>query len=161
MLRHCFATHMLLIASRSPNHRLVSLKNGQVTFRWRDSAHHNEQKLMTLALDEFLRRFLRHVLPKGFVRIRHFGLLANRRRAQSLPRCFDSVAAQTETVLSNVPDRNPGWFCPLCRCHGCHRALHHRSDSTALSTPAVDISSMKSRSISKIPRVSHATVTCA
>ena len=55
--------------------------NGQVTFRWRDSTHNNEQKLMTLSLDEFLRRFLIHLLPKGFVRIRHFGLLANRRRS--------------------------------------------------------------------------------
>ena len=106
-------THRVAIS----NHRLVSFKNNQVTFRWRDSAHHNEQKLMTLALDEFLRRFLLHVLPKGFVRIRHFGFLANRRRAQSLPLCFaafDSVAAQTETVLAKVPDRNPAWFCPLC-----------------------------------------------
>ena len=67
-------THRVAIS----NHRLVSFADGQVTFRWRDSAHNNEQKLMTLALDEFLRRFLLHVLPKGFVRIRHFGFLANR-----------------------------------------------------------------------------------
>src|SRR5215471_17597797 len=70
-------THRVAIS----NHRLVSFGDGQVTFRWRDSAHNNEQKLMTLALDEFLRRFLLHLLPKGFVRIRHFGFLANRRRA--------------------------------------------------------------------------------
>jgi len=54
-------THRVAIS----NHRLVSLANEQVTFRWRDSAHNNEQKLMTLALDEFLRRFLLHLLPKG------------------------------------------------------------------------------------------------
>jgi putative transposase/transposase-like zinc-binding protein len=59
-------THRVAIS----NHRLVSLADGQVTFRWRDSAHHHEQKLMTLSLDEFLRRFLLHLLPKGFVRIR-------------------------------------------------------------------------------------------
>src|SRR3989449_5379052 len=70
-------THRVAIS----NHRLVSLADGQVTFRWRDSAHNNEQKLMTLSLDEFLRRFLLHLLPKGFVRIRHFGFLANRRRS--------------------------------------------------------------------------------
>jgi len=75
-------THRVAIS----NHRLVSLANRQVTFRWRDSAHNNEQKLMTLALDEFLRRFLLHLLPKGFVRIRHFGFLANRRRS-TLLRC--------------------------------------------------------------------------
>jgi hypothetical protein len=53
------------------NHRLVSFTDGKVTFRWRDSAHNNEQKLMTLPIDEFLRRFLLHLLPKGFVRIRN------------------------------------------------------------------------------------------
>ena len=74
-------THRVAIS----NHRLVSFADDQVTFRWRDSAHHNEQKLMTLSFDEFLRRFLRHLLPKGFVRIRHFGFLANRRRAKLLP----------------------------------------------------------------------------
>ena len=61
-------THRVAIS----NHRLVSFAEGKVTFRWRDSAHHNEQKLLTLSLDEFLRRFLLHVLPKGFVRIRNF-----------------------------------------------------------------------------------------
>jgi Putative transposase/Transposase zinc-binding domain len=54
-------THRVAIS----NHRLVSFADGQVTFRWRDSAHNNEQKLLTLSLDEFLRRFLLHVLPKG------------------------------------------------------------------------------------------------
>ena len=77
-------THRIAIS----NHRLVSFIEGKVTFRWRDSAHNNEQKLMTLALDEFLRRFLLHLLPKGFVRIRNFGFLANRRRATLLPLCF-------------------------------------------------------------------------
>jgi hypothetical protein len=54
-------THRVAIS----NHRLVPLADGQVTFRWRDSAHHNEQKLMTLSVDEFLRRFLLHTFPKG------------------------------------------------------------------------------------------------
>src|SRR4029077_10434140 len=60
-------THRVAIS----NHRLVSFVDDQVTFRWRDSTHNNEHKLMTLALEEFLRRFLLHLLPKGFVRIRH------------------------------------------------------------------------------------------
>src|SRR5881409_1346704 len=64
-------THRVAIS----NHRLVSLADGQVIFRWRDSAHHNEQKLMPLSLDEFLCSFLLHILPKGFVRIRNFGFL--------------------------------------------------------------------------------------
>ena len=97
------------------NHRLVSFENGQVTFRWRDSARNNEQKLMALSLDEFLRRFLLHLLPKGFVRIRHFGLLASRRRAQLLPLCLaalDSLPAQTET--STTQDMSPHRICPQC-----------------------------------------------
>ena len=82
-------THRVAIS----NHRLVSFADGKVTFRWRDSAHNNEQKLMTLSLDEFLRRFLLHVLPKGFVRIRNFGFLANRRRATLLPLCFQLLGS--------------------------------------------------------------------
>src|SRR5271166_1106774 len=82
-------THRVAIS----NHRLVSLAEGKVTFRWRDSAHRNEQKLMTLSLDEFLRRFLLHLLPKGFVRIRHFGFLANRRRVSTLPLCFSLLGS--------------------------------------------------------------------
>jgi hypothetical protein len=56
--------------------RFVS-EQGKVTFRWRDSAHANKQRLLTLPVDEFLRRFLLHLLPRGFVRIRNFGFLAN------------------------------------------------------------------------------------
>src|SRR5256885_7266346 len=77
-------THRVAIS----NHRLVSFIDGQVTSRWRDSAHHNEQKLLSLSVDEFLRRFLLHILPKSFVRIRNFGFLANRKRAALLPLCF-------------------------------------------------------------------------
>jgi hypothetical protein len=55
-----------------------------VTFRWRDSADHNKQKLMTLDAIEFMRRFLLHILPPGFVKIRHFGFLANGNRGSAL-----------------------------------------------------------------------------
>ncbi len=91
-------THRVAIS----NHRLISFADGQVTFRWRDSAHNNEQKLMTLSLDEFLRRFLLHLLPKGFVRIRNFGFLANRRRAMLLPLCFEVLG------LLPPPQTQPG-----------------------------------------------------
>jgi hypothetical protein len=105
-------THRVAIS----NHRLVSLADGQVTFRWRDSAHHNEQKLMTLSRDEFLQRFLLHLLPKGFVRIRHFGFLANRRRSTLLPLCFaalDTVPEQIEPETS-AQESDPLWRCPKC-----------------------------------------------
>jgi hypothetical protein len=105
-------THRVAIS----NHRLVSFAEGKVTFRWRDSAHHNEQKLMTLSLDEFLRRFLLHVLPKGFVRIRNFGFLANRRRATLLPLCFQLLGSpqQTQQELSTANDANNPRLCPKC-----------------------------------------------
>src|SRR5262250_2963019 len=106
-------THRVAIS----NHRLLSLEDGQVTFRWRDSAHNNEQKLMTLSLDEFLRRFLLHLLPKGFVRIRHFGFLANRRRTTVLPLCFaalDSAPAQAVPKPSTLQNPSPLRPCPKC-----------------------------------------------
>ncbi|HKW26616.1 MAG TPA: IS91 family transposase [Terriglobales bacterium] len=106
-------THRVAIS----NHRLVSLADGQVTFRWRDSAHHNEQKLMTLSRDEFLRRFLLHLLPKGFVRIRHFGFLANRRRSTLLPLCFaalDSIPPPIHLELSADPPSRDLRLCPHC-----------------------------------------------
>jgi len=105
-------THRVAIS----NHRLVSLADGKVTFRWRDSAHHNEQKLLTLSLDEFLRRFLLHVLPKGFVRIRNFGFLANRRRATLLPLCFHLLGSTppTEQEPSTAQDAHDLRPCPQC-----------------------------------------------
>ncbi len=107
-------THRVAIS----NHRLVSLTDGQVTFRCRDSAHHNEQKLLPLSLDEFLCRFLLHILPKGFVRIRNFGFLANRKRATLLPLCFQLLGSeqppqdeQHASSTENCPDL---WRCPKC-----------------------------------------------
>jgi hypothetical protein len=107
-------THRVAIS----NHRLVSLNDGQVTFRWRDSAHHNEQKLLPLSLDEFLCRFLLHILPKGFVRIRNFGFLANRKRTTLLSLCFQLLgseqqpqAEQHASSTENCPDL---WRCPKC-----------------------------------------------
>jgi len=107
-------THRVAIS----NHRLVSFTDGQVTFRWRDSAHHNELKLLTLAVDEFLRRFLLHILPRGFVRIRNFGFLANCKRATLLPLCFQLLgSAQPPHVqphASSTEDSPPLWRCPKC-----------------------------------------------
>jgi hypothetical protein len=104
-------THRVAIS----NHRLISFQQGQVTFRWRDSAHHNEQKLLTVSLDEFLRRFLLHLLPKGFVRIRHFGFLANRRRATLLPLCLHRLGhAQQQQLQQSTSAGMDLWSCPQC-----------------------------------------------
>jgi hypothetical protein len=106
-------THRVAIS----NHRLVTLENGEVVFRWRDSAHKNKRRLMRLALDEFLRRFFLHVLPRGFVRIRHFGLFAHRRRAALLPLCMKLLATEEPESVAGAPmsDAPPQlWTCPRC-----------------------------------------------
>jgi hypothetical protein len=113
-------THRVAIA----NHRLVSIEDGVVRFLWRDYAHHNRVKVMALPAEEFLRRFLLHVVPSGFRRIRHFGLLANRHRAAKLARCrrllappreveidpCDSAALSGQTSVSVAEPKR----CPVC-----------------------------------------------
>jgi hypothetical protein len=105
-------THRVAIS----NHRLLSFADHQVSFRWRDSAHKNEQRRMTLSLDEFLRRFLLHLLPDAFVRIRNFGFLANRRRATFLPLCFQLLGRtkHTEQDTPGAQDSRDLWLCPKC-----------------------------------------------
>jgi Putative transposase len=107
-------THRVAIS----NSRLVALSQGNVTFRWRDSAHGNKKRIMTLAVEEFLRRFLLHLLPRGFVRIRHFGFLANRQRATLLPLCFELLRGSENMpppAASPSTDQPPSlWNCPAC-----------------------------------------------
>jgi len=108
-------THRVAIS----NHRLVALSDGMVTFRWRDSAHKNKKRLMTLPVNEFLRRFLLHVLPPGFVRIRHFGLMAHRCRGTSLPLCMQLLAQSGRVGSEAGPEEKAGpppqlWGCPHC-----------------------------------------------
>jgi Putative transposase len=109
-------THRIAISNR----RLVALGQGNVTFRWRDSAHANKQRLLTLPVDEFLRRFLLHLLPRGFMRIRNFGFLANRRRALLLPLCFQllansaDISARTASHDTDHPGSSTRWNCPVC-----------------------------------------------
>jgi hypothetical protein len=119
-------THRVAIS----NHRLVSFADGQVTFRWRDSAHHNEQKLLSLSLDEFLCRFLLHILPKGFVRIRNFGFLANRKRATLLALCLQLLGSEQQPQAeqqhaSSIEDCPDLWRCP--QCGGPMKVIERRS----------------------------------
>jgi len=81
-------THRIAIS----NSRLIKLEDGRVSFRWRDYRHHDKVKVMTLAADEFIRRFLLHSLPDGFHRIRHYGFLANGHRAAKLALCRQLLA---------------------------------------------------------------------
>jgi len=114
-------THRVAIS----NHRLSSVENAQVTFTYRDRKTGNTLKSMTLAAEEFIRRFLLHVLPNGFMRIRHFGFLANRSKKQNLSRCRQLLGVP-------VPPANPAPKSALelmrevtgvdfARCPHCHR----------------------------------------
>ena len=104
-------THRVAIA----NSRLVALTGDQVSFRWRDYRHHDKNKVMTLAAEEFIRRFLLHALPDGFHRIRHYGFLANRRRADKLTLCCKLL-----NEPARVPTRDRSEYrdlavdCPCC-----------------------------------------------
>ena len=99
-------THRVAIS----NHRLVAFENDRVSFRWRDYAHRGKQKVITVSAHEFLRRFLIHVLPRGLVRIRHFGLFANRRRSAALQRCRELLG----TAACVDPPEPPSRRCPAC-----------------------------------------------
>ena len=103
-------THRVAIS----NHRLLAFDGERVTFRWKDYARGNKQRQMTLTATEFLRRFLQHVLPRGFVRIRQFGFLANScrtARLQPYPRTsFSAPRAPCTPVASEART----WNCPRC-----------------------------------------------
>jgi hypothetical protein len=107
-------THRVAIS----NHRIINFADGKVTFRWKDYAHKSKQRLMTLTAHEFLRRFLLHTLPRGFVRIRFCGFLANRRRGELLPVCrrvLQAALPQNSTARDASASGAPGtWLCPHC-----------------------------------------------
>jgi hypothetical protein len=96
------------------NHRLVSLTDGRVTFRWKDYAHGGRRSTMTLEAVEFVRRFLIHVLPAGFVRVRHYGLLANRHRREKLARCRE-LLGMTMTPEADTMPTDPDAVAPPTR----------------------------------------------
>jgi hypothetical protein len=113
-------THRVAISNR----RLVSLEDGRVTFEWKDYAAGSQTKTMTLEAVEFIRRFLLHVLPSGFIHIRHFGFLANRKRKEKLALCrsllgvpqmvsessTDSPGSRDSTTEEELFRR-----CPVCK----------------------------------------------
>ena len=106
-------THRVAIS----NQRLISLSEGRVTFRWKDYKNGGQHKPMTLTVDEFLRRFLLHTLPLGFVRIRFFGIMANRQRTAMLPLCQNLLGdeAQNTSTTEETTEAAATWLCPLCR----------------------------------------------
>lgn len=115
-------THRIAIS----NNRILTVENGTVTFRWRDYADGNKQKTMTLKVDEFIRRYLLHVLPNRYVRIRHFGLLANRSRKDNLALCRELLGTCKTTEPEK--EKKESWqeqllricgidvtICPVCQ----------------------------------------------
>jgi Putative transposase/Transposase zinc-binding domain len=104
-------THRVAIS----NHRLLDVTDDEVTFRWKDYARHNKCRKMTLTHEEFLRRFLQHVLPRGFPRIRYFGFLANRRRGLLLPLCRGLLNVCPPPPLTASTAESAFHPCPRCR----------------------------------------------
>jgi hypothetical protein len=112
-------THRVAISNR----RLLAMENGKVTFRWKDYAHGNQPRVMKLDATEFIRRFLMHVMPSGFVRIRYYGYMANRRRAENLRRCRELIPRQMGAEACKRVEKEPSAplevdvaaCCPACR----------------------------------------------
>jgi len=107
------------------NNRLLDIEEGHVRFCWKDYRDQNQQKTMTLSAEEFIRRFLLHVLPPGFQRIRYYGLLGNRYRQQKLARCrellgmrpSEAPAAEASPDYRDRYQQLTGsslWECPVC-----------------------------------------------
>jgi putative transposase len=130
-------THRVAIS----NGRLLSLEHGQVRFRWRDSRHNNRSSVMRLDAAEFIRRFLLHVLPAGFVKIRHFGLLANRNRRQALALCrvqLRATAADIHRLLTEQQRSALNRSCPQCKCGTLHVIAHGSAGQLPRTTATSD-----------------------
>lgn len=112
-------THRIAIS----NHRILSMENGQVSFQYKDYADHNKQKVMILKADEFIRRFLLHILPRGFHKIRYYGLLATRNRKTCLAQARKILGQKSlqaaipklswQELLEQITGTNP-LQCPCC-----------------------------------------------
>jgi hypothetical protein len=134
-------THRVAIS----NGRLLSLDNGQVRFRWRDSRHNNHSSVMTLDAVEFIRRFLLHVLPAGFVKIRHFGLLANRNRRQALALALalcrlhlNANTSDNKALLTEQQKSALSRSCPQCKCGTLHVVARYSTVDPSSSNSALD-----------------------
>jgi hypothetical protein len=135
-------THRVAIS----NARLVESRDGHVTFRYKDYADGHRQKRMTLTAEEFLRRFVQHVLPKGFVKIRHSGLLANRQRQARLELCRRLLLAAHVAATASATDASPiepaqPRCCPECGgTRLVYRALPAAMQGPAQAKPVQDTS---------------------
>ena len=113
-------THRVAIS----NNRLIDIDNGRVKFHWKDYRDNSQIKVMDLEADEFIRRFLLHVLPEGFQRIRYYGFLANRDRRNKLALCRQLLGMQTSSQTTSIKDYRERYqeltgrsltLCPRCQ----------------------------------------------
>jgi hypothetical protein len=110
-------THRVAIS----NNRIIDIKDENVTFKWRDYKDHNKWKVMTVTAEEFIRRFLLHVLPSGFTKIRHYGLLGNRNKTEKLKVCknltntpiIEKVILSTAQLIEKLIGKK-AFLCPCC-----------------------------------------------
>ena len=113
------STHRVAIS----NNRILKAESGTVTFKWRDYRDNSRWKVMTLSADEFIRRFLMHVLPSGFMKIRHYGFLSSRGKQKKLRICkiqtrtrlLPKTKLPTEQLIQKLIGRKPSQ-CPRCGC---------------------------------------------
>jgi len=132
-------THRVAIS----NHRLVAFANGKVRFRWKDHAHGHREKVMTLDAGEFIRRFLLHVLPKRFVRIRYYGFLANRYRRDNIAKCRKLIDAELPADVVVPVECEDDTTCPTCQkgrmrwVQDLPGSVHHRGPRSPPRVPPV------------------------
>lgn len=127
-------THRVAIS----NNRILKLENGQVTFKWRDYRENSKWKEMTVSAEEFIRRFLLHILPHGFMKIRHYGFLSSRGKQKKLKLCklltgtklIAKIKVATEDLIEKLIGRKP-FVCQSC---GCQKLMR-----TGLSPPQTAI----------------------
>lgn len=127
-------THRVAIS----NNRIISMSNGIVTFKWRDYKDNNRWKAMNVSAEEFIRRFLIHVLPDRFVKIRHYGLIGNRNKTAKLSLCkrltrtplIQRLKLSTEELLLKLTGRD------ICLCPHCNVGKMRRALSLGMSPPA-------------------------
>lgn len=121
-------THRIAIS----NHRILSAKDGTVSFKWRDYKDHNKWKVMTLSAHEFIRRFLLHVLPSRFMKIRHFGILGNRNKTEKLLICktetntpiIEKLELSTLDLIEQLIGER-AFRCPCCNSDHLTRYTHY------------------------------------
>lgn len=128
-------THRVAIS----NNRIVKLENGQITFKWRDYKDKKKEKLMTVSAEEFIRRFLVHVLPDRFIKIRHYGILGNRNKSTKLKLCkkltgtmFHAKKTEKLTVFEMML-KLAGRDITLCPCCGSGKLTRSRALSPPVS----------------------------